>query len=190
MRSYFVLCLLVSCSFALAQTNTPAPKASEQQVEITSDSGHFDGITSQMIYFGHVFVTDNSRAKLYCEKLTVDLPPAGGHPTNIVAEATETNLTMILFDAKGQTNYVITADKATYAYNVVNSVTNETVLLSGGKTMPRVEGPKLTMEGDPLLFDVGSKQFGTAPNTKNYRVKLAIPKTAGGTNASPFNFLK
>ena len=180
MKKIITLLLAGSCGFIWAQTNTPTQNPPEQQIEISSASGHFDGITHQMIYLGHVFVTD-AKAKLHCERLTVDLPPVGGHPTNIVAE---TNLVIDVLDDKGQTNH-ITANKAVYAYSVVNAVTNETVTFTGGNPMPKVENPQFIILGEPLVWNLVTKQFGGP----NYRT-IFNPNSGKGTNAAPLNFLK
>lgn len=188
MNYFLFLWLFGSCGLVWAQTNTAAKKPLEQQVEITSDSGRFDGQTSQMVYLGHVVVTDNVKAKLQCGQLTVYLPPSGGHPTNIVAE---TDVVIDYLDGKGQTNH-ITADTATYAYNVVTNapnvlVTNETVTFAGGQPMPKVENPQIIILGEPLVLNVATKQFG-GPHYK--MILKQAPGTGNGTNASPFNFLK
>ena len=187
MKHFFLLCLFGSCSLAAAQTNAPGSKPPDQQVEITSDSGLFDGIMQRMIYQGHVFVTDNLRAKLHCGQLTVDLPPGGGHPTNIVAE---TDVVIDYLDGKGQTN-TVTANKAIYAYSVVNLVTNETVTFTGGKPLPQVESPQFIMRGEPLILDVVRKSFECPPGDNHYKMIIKHASSSGtGTNASPFNFLK
>ncbi len=41
-----------------AQTNVSRENPSEQQTEISSDAGHYDGNARQMVYLGHVIVTD------------------------------------------------------------------------------------------------------------------------------------
>jgi lipopolysaccharide export system protein LptA len=182
MKRVLFFLLAASCGVAVAQTNSPAQKA-ESRVEISSDSGHFDGNTRQMIYIGNVFVTDNAKARLHCGQLTVDLPVDGGHPTNIVAES---DVAIDVLDGKGQTNH-ITSDKATYAYSVVGSVTNETVTFSGGKPMPKVENPQIIIYGEPLVLNVAAKTFGGS----NYRTVIKqTPKSSAGTNDTPFNFLR
>ena len=191
MKSLCLLFLSVACAAVWAQTNAPAAKP-EQEIVITADSGRFDGKTSQMVYLGHVLVTDNVKAQLYCGQLTVDLPPDGGHPTNIVAEADliVTNVVIDYLDGKGQTNH-ITANKAIYAYNVVagriGAVTNETVTFTGGTPMPKVEKGQVIITGEPLIFDVAEKSF----TGSHYKTILKqAPKSGNDTNASPFNFLK
>lgn len=177
MKIFFVLLLAGSCGVVRAQTNAPAQTTPEPKTEISSDTGHFDGIKNQMIYLGHVFVTDNVKAKLRCEQLTVDLPPDFGHPTNIVAE---TDVVIDVMDEKGQTNH-ITADKAVYAYSVVNAVTNEMVKFTGGNPTPKVENPQFTITGDPLVLNLVTKQFSGV----NYRTIFKQPPTSGNGTNSP-----
>ena len=181
MKFFIILALAGSCVCLRAQTTTP-PTAQPPETVITSDSGRFNGITHQMFYTGHVVVID-PKAKLWCEALTVDLPAAGGRPTNIVAI---TNVVIDTLDDKGQTNH-ITADKAVYTFSVVNSVTNETITFTGGQPSPKVENPQFTIYGEPLVLDLVTKQYGGS----NYRMVFKqAPNAGNGTNASPFNFLK
>jgi lipopolysaccharide export system protein LptA len=190
-----VLFLSANCGLAGAQTNTPAKNPTAQEVEIDSGSGYFDGITNQIVYTGHVFVTDHVKAWLNCERLTVDLPPNGGHPTNIVAE---TNVVIDVLD-QGQTNH-ITADKAIYTYQLLNpvtnvvaaitnvtyAVTNETVTFIGGNPMPKVENPGYIIFGDPLVFNLTTKKFDGIQRS----FAKPRPGSSNGTNASPFDFMK
>lgn len=173
MRIIFILLLAGTCRVIWAQTNAPAQNPLEPKTEITSDSFHFDGVKNQMIYLGHVFATDNLKAKLHCEQLTVDLPPDFGHPTNIVAE---TAVVIDMLDEKGQTNH-ITADKAVYSYGVANAVTNEVVTFTGN---PRVENLQFTMFGDSLTLNLVTKQYGG----QNYhQIFKQSPVSGNGTNS-------
>lgn len=187
MKLFLMLLLAVNGGLAWAQTNAPAANTSATnappaQVDIVSDHWYFDGNTHQMVYQDHVVAT-SAKATLHCEQLSVDLPPGGGHPTNIVAL---TNVVIVAVDEKDQTN-TITADKAVYTYSVVNAVTNEVVVFTGGDPMPKVENPQFTGLGDPLTFNLITKQY-SASNFKT--ILKQMPNSAGGTNASPFNFLK
>jgi len=182
MKIFSILLLAVNCSVVWAQTNAPVKTPVEQQIEITSKNWQFDGNTRQMIYLGSVVVT-NPKAVLHCEQLIVDLPPDGGHPTNIVAI---TNVVIDALDGKSQTNH-ITADKAVYTYSVVNSVTNEAIVFTGGDPMPKVENPQFTGLGDPLTYNLITKKY-SASNFKT--IFKQSPSSGNGTNASPFNFLK
>ena len=185
MKLFLALLLAGSCSLVCAQTNAPATNPPPQQIEITSDAGHWDGKTFQMIYVGHVFVTDNVKAKLYCGQLTVDVPSDGSHLTNIVAE---TNVVIDYLDTRGQTN-TITADRAVYSYRVATNATmtatNERVTFTGGQPMPKVVNPQATMLGEPLYYDFGTRQFGGS----HYQTFFNL-KPSNGTNTSPLNLLK
>ena len=182
MKKILILLLAGTGSLVWAQTNTPAQSPPEQLTEISSDSGYFDGNTRQMVYLGHVFVND-PKAKLHCGRLTVDLPPDGGHLTNIVAE---TNVVIDALDDKNQTNH-ITADKAVYGYSVANAATNETLTFTGENPMPRAENPQFIVMGEPLVLNLITKQYGGS----NYKMIFKQnPNSGKGTNASPFDFLK
>jgi lipopolysaccharide export system protein LptA len=187
MKIILMLLLAVNGGFAWAQTNAPgttapATNAPPAQTVIDSKYWQFDGNTRQGIYLGDVVVT-NPKGVLHCGQLIVDLPPDGSHPTNIVAV---TNVVIDALDEKGQTNH-ITADKAVYTYSVVNSVTNETIVFTGGDPMPKVETPQFTGLGDPLTFDLITKKYSAS----NFKTIFKQPPGLGnGTNASPFNFLK
>ena len=178
-----LLMLLATGGAAWAQTNAPAEKPAESSpIEISSDSGHYDGNTRQMIYTGHVVAID-AQSKMTCAVLTVDLPADGGHPTNIVAE---TDVVIDRVDEKGQTNH-ITADNAVYTYRVVNDVTNEMATFTGGQPTPRVENDQMIIVGDPLVMNLLTKQF----SGKKYKTTFKQnPNADGDTNASPLNFLK
>jgi lipopolysaccharide export system protein LptA len=182
MKVLLLLSVVGSCLLATAQTNAPATflKPAEETV-LTSDRATFDGNNHQMIYFGHVHVTAPNK-KLTCELLTVNLPPGGGQPTNIVAE---TNVVVDVREANGQTNH-ITADRAVYDYQVVGSVTNETVTFTGHPNVPpMVVYPDYTVTSEPLVWDrvTGHLRF------TNY--KMIFHQTPGGsTNASPLNILQ
>ena len=180
----FLLIALLSIPAGLlwAQANVPAKQAPEQQLEIDSDQGYFDGLTNQMVYVGHVFVTDHVKAKMTCERLTVDIPLDGSHPTNIVAD---TRVVIDLLEG-GRTNH-ITADRAVYAYSVKSGITNETVTFTGGDPLPKFENSQIIQTGDQLVFNVALKRF----SGEGYHTILKkSPGSENSTNASPFNFLK
>lgn len=175
----------VCCCLVLAQTNAP-PKS--QEIEIDSDSGYFDGISNLMVYLGHVYVTDHVKAKLHCERLTVNLN--GGNPTNIVAE---TNVVVDVLDESGQTNH-ITAAKAVYSYSVTSNsvadiVTNEIVTFTGGDPMPRLSMPKGYVLADPLIIDILKKKF-EYPGHVEMQFKQPANSRSGTNASSPFDVLK
>jgi len=131
---------------ASATTNSPdATRPPRAPTRIDSDnSADFDLNGHQAIYRGHVRV-DDPEMKLTCAWLVADVPPAGGHPSHIVAE---TNVVIDFTDTKGQTNHA-TSDKAVYLYNVQNGVTNETVTLTGNPQMENAQG---TQAGDVIIW--------------------------------------
>ncbi len=177
MRFVLILMVLLIAGgrLARAQTNTPASGTNPPPIEITANTGHFDGIAHQMVYLGHVRAND-ARSKLACEQLTLYLPADGGRPTNVVAE---TNVVIDTLDDKGMTNH-ITAGKAVYAYSVTAGVTNETATFTGGEPGPQVETPQYFIQADPLVLNLGTKQYSGT----NYRMIFKQPPAAGnGTNA-------
>jgi hypothetical protein len=193
----FGLLVLANCSPAWAQTNAPAKKTAEQLLLITSDSGYYDGLTNRMVYIGHVFVTDHANGKLNCERLTVDLPPDGEHPTNIVAE---TNVVVDILN-KGQTNH-ITANKAIYAYhvvaavtnlinamtNVVPAVTNETITFTGGN--PKYKSPDSDVAAEPIIIHIAAQSVERVEFPAHVEMEWHIKSSGNGTNTSPFGILK
>jgi hypothetical protein len=186
-----VIFLCLSCGPAWAQTNAPAGKPVEQDLDINSDSGYFDGITNQMVYLGHVFVTYNVKDRLNCERLTVDIPANHGNPTNIVAE---TNVVVDVLDEKGGTNH-ITAGKAVYSYqllnpatNVVKSVTNIVyavlITFTGGNPRPKLERPDAIISDDVIIIDVLKRGVSwPGPHLEMQFKQISSP---GKTNNSPF----
>jgi len=152
-----------------AQTNPTAPAAKPAErppTQITSDSVDFDLKTRTAVYRGHVRV-DDSKMTLTCEVLTAKVPESGGKIDSIVAEQ---NVVIDTTDAKGQPNRA-TGDKVVYTYSVANSVTNETVELTGN---PRLEAPQGALTGDTIVWDKA-----------NNRVRATNQKmifNTGGTN--------
>jgi lipopolysaccharide export system protein LptA len=160
----------------------PSPSPSEQEIGLHAGRGYFDGNARQVVYYDHVVVT-NAQGRLACERLTINLPPAGAadsHPTNAVAE---TNLDIIFVDSKGQTNH-LTADRGTYDYSVVNAVTNETFTFSGHATN---DSPQAVFSGEPLVWDNIRNRFDFG---RHVDMQIKVKSNSGGTNASPFNILK
>ena len=112
---------------ARAQPATNAvPKLPRPPTQVDSASGFFDGTGHKAIYSGNVRV-DDPDMKLTCEWLVVDLPQSGGRVSHIVAE---TNVVINGTDSKGQPMHA-TGDKAVYDFQVKDSMTNETITLTG-----------------------------------------------------------
>jgi lipopolysaccharide export system protein LptA len=182
MKRLLLFCLLAgSCGFVWAQTNLPAKKpAATQATELSSEHLYYDGDARQLVYYGHVWVT-NEQGNLTCERLTISLPPGNDqHPTNVVAE---TNVVIDTQDEKGQPKH-ITGDKAVYAYSVVNLVTNETITLTGHA---KYEDAQVWQTGEPMIWDCVRHHLDIAnPET---HIKPSA-KTGDGTNSSLPNFFK
>lgn len=137
----------------------------------------FDLTGRRMIYRDHVRV-DDPEMKLSCEWLAADLPPDGGHVTNIVAE---TNVVIDFADEKGQP-YHATGDKAAYFYHVQGGVTNETITLTGNPA--QIEDALGTQTGDEIIFDRVNNRVSIPKNAKmvsRQNLNGAIP----GTNSPP-----
>jgi lipopolysaccharide export system protein LptA len=176
----FSLLLLIALGVQ-AQTNAPvenpAPRAA---TVIDSEGADFDlNSTNRVaIYYGHVFL-NNPEVKLWCERLTVNLPAdsEGGHLSHAVAE---TNVVIDFMDSKGQTNH-LTAAKAVYAYSVANLVTNESVIFTGSPDkLPVVTMPDATIVADQIVWDRASG---------HYHFVNPHMSGGGGTNASPMKLL-
>lgn len=174
MKIFFFLLLAGSCGLLWAQTNPPVPRSLDQEIGLRSDHFYYDPNARQLVNYGHVVAT-NWEGKLTCERLTISLPPEGSadsHPTNMVAE---TNV-VVDFVKNGETNH-ITSDKATYAYSVVNAVTNETITFTGHA---RAENAKGWMTGEPLVWDNIAGRFSGSNEEGHFN----IPRNSGnGTNA-------
>ncbi len=169
---------------ALVTTNTPPPVPAppHEPTKIDSDSADFDLTGRHAIYTGDVRV-DDSRMKLTCAQLTVDLPAAGGRINHIVAE---TNVVIDATDEKGATNHVA-SDKAVYDYQVQNGVTNETVTLTGNPVVKNSEG---TQSGDTIIWDRANNhiRFINPHMVSGENLGDAIGNTnspSAGTNSPP-----
>jgi len=155
------------------------PDAGTNHTVITSGSGYFDKNARRLVYSTHVYV-DDPRVKLWCEQLTLDLPPQG-HPTNVVAE---TNVVIDFIDEKGQTNHV-TSDKAVYTFGVDAGVTNELVTFTGHPNQPPVvTTADATIYSEPLIWDRAANKFHF------FDQKVILHQSLTGTNNSPFNLQK
>ncbi len=165
-----MLFLLAAAFCARAQTSLP--DAGTNSTVITSESGYFDKNSRRLVYSTHVFV-DDPRVKLWCERLTLDLPPQG-HPTNVVAE---TNVVIDFIGDKGETNHV-TSDKAVYSFSVDDGKTNELVTFTGHEGKP----PVVTMAqgviySEPLVWDKSAGIFHF------YNQSVHLNQSISGTNS-------
>jgi len=162
-----------------AATNTTQvvepPKPRPVTVIEADGPADFDLAGRRVIYHDHVRV-DDPAMKLTCEILTADLPDSGGRMTNIVAE---TNVVIDFTDDKGQTNHV-TGEKAVYAYDVQNGVTNETVTLTGQPELDNAQG-KAT--GDVIVWNRTSNHLNISNPKMVFHQNLN--GAVAGTNSPP-----
>jgi lipopolysaccharide export system protein LptA len=151
MKKFLLLLFMCAGACLWAQTNAPAGNPTAQPTEVNSDSADFDLKIRRATYYGHVLVVD-PKLRLSCELLVLDLPEGAGRLNHILAE---TNVVIDFTDEKGA-KYHVTSDQAVYRYNVVNSVTNETVTFTGHPQAEMAEG---IMTADPMVWDRGAGHF-------------------------------
>jgi lipopolysaccharide transport protein LptA len=139
---------------AAVQTNAPAPVPAPTHLrpatEIFADTADFNLKTQLAVYTGHVRVED-PQMKLTCGVMTARVPQSG-RPDSIVAEQ---NVVIDAIDNEGKPVHA-TGDKAVYTYRVINSVTNETVELTGN---PRVQKPGYEATADTITWDRSNNTF-------------------------------
>jgi lipopolysaccharide transport protein LptA len=166
---------------ARAQSNTnAAPQPPRVPTRIDSDSVDFDMNGRTAVYRGNVRVTD-PEMKLTCAWLVADLPQSGGRVNHIVAE---TNVVIDATDTKGQAIHA-TSDKAVYDFQVKDSVTNETVTLTGNAEVENAQG---WLTGEPVIWDRATGHLTAKDQVMRFRQNLngapvdtnALP--AAGTN--------
>jgi len=156
---------------ALAATSTNTPPREQSSIVIEAEQGDFDLKNRIGIYSGNVRVTDtNPPMKLTCEVLTATMPTNANRIDNIIAER---NVRIEGMDKKGRALHAI-SDKAVYAYQMANSVTNETITLTGNVF---VDSAMFKGTGDPLVWD----RINDSIHGKN--MKMEISEIKLGTNA-------
>ena len=143
--------------------------------QIDSASGFFDGNGHKAVYCGNVRVSD-PEMKLTCAWLVVDLPQSGGRVSHIVAQ---TNVMIDATDSKGQTMHA-TSDKAIYSFQVKDSVTNETVTLTGNAKVENAQG---WLTGEPIVWNRANDSV-TATD-QHMIFKQSLNGMPAGTNAPP-----
>jgi lipopolysaccharide transport protein LptA len=134
---------------SFASTNVPPRE--RPPTEIFSDSADFNLKTRIAVYTGRVRVVD-PQMKLTCDLLTAKVPESGGKIDSIVAEG---NVVIDTVDEQGRPIHA-TSDKAVYAYKVENSVTNETVELTGH---PCVQSPMGSLTSETVVWDRLNNKF-------------------------------
>lgn len=147
MKKILFILLAVTGGLLWAQTNPPSSAKPPSLTTINSDSADFDMNARMMEYTGHVILIDPQIA-LYCDRLVVNLPKEGQHPSRISAESSVTNV-VINLTQNGQT-YHVTCTNALYTYDVENSTTNELVTLTGD---PVAQSGENIMAGDKMTWD-------------------------------------
>jgi lipopolysaccharide export system protein LptA len=162
----------VATNAAVATASTNTPPRERPPIDIIAEHGDFDLKNRIGVYTGNVRVTD-PQMKLTCEVLTASVPTNGGRMDSIVAER---NVKIDGEDDKGRPVRVV-SDKAVYSYKVLNSVTNETITLTGNVF---VDSAMFKGTGDPLVWD----RINNTIHGENMRMQIQ-PETKAGTNAPP-----
>jgi lipopolysaccharide transport protein LptA len=138
----------VAAPVAAASTNAATGSPS---TDIYSDSANFDLKSRVAVYIGHVRI-EESQMKMTCGIMTASVPESG-KIDHIVAEQ---NVVIDAVDNEGKPVHA-TGDKAVYVFRVVNSVTNETIVLTGN---PRVEKQGGWLTGETITWDRVNNSFG------------------------------
>jgi lipopolysaccharide transport protein LptA len=136
---------------------TALSTAERAVTEIFSDSANFDLKNHLAVYIGHVRVVD-AQMKMTCGMMTASVPQSG-KIDRIVAQQ---NVTIDALDNEGKPVHA-TAEKAVYLFHVIDSVTNETIELSGNPR-PHVEKEDGVLTGDTITWDRANNNFGASGN--------------------------
>jgi lipopolysaccharide transport protein LptA len=176
MRKILFVMLAGGGGLLWAQTNLPAQKAPAAPTLINSDSADFDMAARRVEYLGHVVLTD-PQVNLRCDRLVVDLPETGQHPSRISAESAETNVVIDLVQ-EGKM-YHVTATNVLYTYSVTNSVTNDLITLTGS---PVAQSGADVIRGDKMIWDRGNGHM----HVYNQHGTMQVPQDGKqGTNNVP-----
>jgi len=158
---------------------TNAPAAERSPTEIFADSGVFDRTNYLVTYTGNVRVED-PQMKLTCDVLTAKVPHAGAKLDSIVATS---NVVIQAQDGQGRPVHA-TSGRAVYSYQVVNSITNETIELSGDP-FPVVDRGQDRLAGDVIIWDRIKDTFRAI----HPHMTLQLETKKSGTNApAPLEF--
>jgi lipopolysaccharide transport protein LptA len=128
-------------------TPTNTASVDPEATEIFADSANFDTKTRVAVYVGNVHVI-NPQIRLTCGVLTARIPESG-KIDSIVAEQ---DVVIDAVDNKGKPVHA-TSSRATYKYHVAAGVTNETIELTGGETLPRIEQHGNLLTGESIFWD-------------------------------------
>jgi lipopolysaccharide export system protein LptA len=150
MKKLWTILAVAGCGVALlAQTNAPnAPKPERKPTLIDADSLEFKLESLSAVYTGNVKVND-PQMQLTCAILTARFRTNNSRLEieNIIAE---TNVVIDAIDWEGRTNHA-TADKLVYSYSIVDSVTNQTIELTGN---PKLMNPLGGLSGEIIFVDL------------------------------------
>lgn len=191
------IALLALCACPLyAETTEPgtSPTPGAGETRITSQMVDFDLKSRQAVYRGDVRVID-PRIELTCERLTATLSESGGSLDSLVAESN-----VVAHIATNQTIFTVTASKAIYTYQLLPTVTNQTLELTGLPeptiTWPQ-EGsiPARTNEfaARRILWNIGTGNInaeghrGVFPSVESLNNPMKELERASATNSPPTN---
>lgn len=152
--------------------DTNAPSHAPSQTEISSDSGSFDQNTRIAVFVDNVVVKD-PQMTLTCGIMTAHLP-ASEKIDSIVAEK---NVVIDGQDNEGKPIHA-TCDKAVYTYRVLNSVTNETIVLTGNP-YPRIERDHSSIVGETITWDRATGHISATKQTM-----VLVPESNARTNTA------
>jgi hypothetical protein len=171
-----------------AVTTQAAPILPASATQITAESVDFDLKSRQAVYHGDVKVVD-PRINLNCEWLTATIAESGGRVDRLVAESN-----VVATIVTNDTVFTVKSPRAIYTYNVLPTVTNQILELSGVPeptiTWPQAaSNPPRTNEfiARRILWNIGEGTItaeghrGVFPSVDVLK-KMTAP--AAGTNAA------
>jgi lipopolysaccharide transport protein LptA len=171
--------LLAVATILVAQTNpTSAVKIStnREPTHIYADQVEMSVKDRTAVYSGNVRVVD-PQMKMTCDLLTARMITNSTKFESIVAES---NVVIDGVDSKGEPAHA-TANKLVYTYKIVDSVTNETIELTG---KPRLTNSMGAFIGEPIKWDITtgritSRDHTTVINTTTNTLAPILEKTTG-----------
>ena len=156
-----------------ATTNTPPRE--RPPIRIVAEHAVVDMNNHNLVYSSHVTVSD-PQMKMTCDSLTVSASTnssASLRPDGGVAEG---HVIIVALDDKGRPINA-RSDKAIYSYKVANSVTNETVTLTGNVYVDSAMGKGTA---DPIVWD----RINNTIHMENQDMQFQ-PDIKSGTNTAP-----
>jgi lipopolysaccharide transport protein LptA len=189
MKILLLILSSISLEIAVAQTNVPTSESvsvtnaaavaagtnAPQWINIHSDHGFVDLNNHVVVYTGNVVATTDSKAQLTCDVLTIAAPTNSTHDLHPNSALAEGNVKVSGEDQQGRPFHT-TSDKGIYSYEVVNSVTNETITLTGHVY---VESAKAKGTADPIIYNLIKKTIDMVNQDMQFQ-----PDIKSGTNAT------